>query len=53
MTESKPTEEKTDPKYTLLKNIKYGNKVYKLGQKINIKEKDLDEFKKAGAIKIE
>lgn len=42
-----------DKKYTLLKNIKYGDNVYKLGQKIDIKKKDIDEFEKAGVIKIE
>lgn len=38
---------------TLIKNIKYGNKSYKLGEKIEIKEDDLEEFKKAGVIKEE
>ncbi|MDF2804124.1 MAG: hypothetical protein K0S61_4027 [Anaerocolumna sp.] len=37
---------------TLIKNVKYGDQSYKLGQKIEIKEDDLDEFKKAGVIKV-
>ena len=39
--------------YKLLKNIKYGNEVHKIGEKIEIAEKDLEEFMKAKVIKIE
>lgn len=39
--------------YTLLKNVKYGDTPYKVGEKIEIKPDDLEEFKNAGAIKIE
>lgn len=39
--------------YKLLKNVKYGDKPYKIGEKIEIADKDLEEFKKAGAIFIE
>lgn len=40
-------------KYKLLKNVKYGSTPYKVGDEIAIKEEDLEEFKKVGAIKIE
>lgn len=54
-TEDKPTENKPVEKivYKLLKNIKYGNGVYKAGEKIEITENDLEEFKKAKVIEIE
>ena len=54
-TEDKPAENKPVEKivYKLLKNIKYGNEVYKAGEKIEIAEKDLEEFTKAKVIEIE
>jgi hypothetical protein len=47
------SETKEEIKYTLLRNVKYGSTPYKAGDKIAIREEDLEEFKKAGAIKIE
>ncbi|MBV4438592.1 DUF7210 family protein [Clostridium tyrobutyricum] len=44
------TPETTDVK--LIKNIKYGNKAYKIGDKITVKTEDIEEFKKAGVIKV-
>ncbi|MDF2804094.1 MAG: hypothetical protein K0S61_3997 [Anaerocolumna sp.] len=40
-------------KITLIQNIKYGDKAYKIGEKIEIKKDDLEEFKKAKVIKEE
>jgi hypothetical protein len=38
--------------FKLIKNIKYGDKVYKIGDKVKVKPEDLEEFKKAGVIKV-
>ena len=48
--ELKPVEKKF---YKILKHIKYGENIYKIGEKIEIAEKDLEEFIKAEVIKIE
>lgn len=59
MANIKPIEHKAEPKvvgekkYALIKNVKYGNTPYKIGDKIAIKPEDLEDFKKAKAIKIE
>ncbi|UZQ49854.1 hypothetical protein [Clostridium kluyveri] len=37
----------------LIKNIKYGDIAYKMGDTIKVKEGDIEEFKKAGVIKVE
>lgn len=53
-TDNKQDETKT-PKTTdvkLIKNIKYGNKVYKIGESVEVKIEDLEEFKKAEVIKV-
>lgn len=48
-------EEKKEEKilYKLIKNVKYGGTPHKIGEKIEIKAEDLEEFKAAKAIKIE
>ncbi len=44
---------KTSTSVKLIKNIKYGNKVYKIGDTVKVKADDLEEFNKAGVIKSE
>lgn len=48
--EVKPVEKKL---YKLTKNVKYGESVHKIGEKIEIASEHLEEFIKAEAIKIE
>lgn len=59
-TETKADEPKIDEAkapekklYKLVKNVKYGAKVCKIGEKIEIDDKDLQEFKDKGLIKID
>lgn len=52
-TEPKSTEVKEAKKYKLLKNIKYGDTPYKIGEKIEIAVEHIEEFVKAQIIKIE
>ena len=42
----------TVTEFKLIKNIKYGDKAYKIGDKVKIRPEDLEEFKKAGVIKV-
>jgi hypothetical protein len=49
----KTTEPKETPKlYKLIKNINYGGTIYKIGDKIEIKDEDLEEFKKVKVIEV-
>lgn len=55
-TNTKPAESTksaaTVTEFKLIKNIKYGDKAYKIGDKVKIRPEDLEEFKKAGVIKV-
>jgi hypothetical protein len=54
--ESKQDEKATKPakiEVKLIKNIKYGKKVYKIGDKVKINKDDLEEFKNAKVIVVE
>jgi len=48
--EVKPVEKKT---YKLLKCIKYGTDICKVGDRIEIADKDLDKFKSKKIIEVE
>lgn len=49
--EEKQTRKPKTQKVTLLKNIKYHGKRYKIGEEIEIDSKDEEAFVKAGIIK--
>lgn len=55
MANAKPTDNaKTEnKKYKLLMNVKYGNMPYNAGEKIEIADEDIEEFKATGAIFVE
>lgn len=54
MADAKQTDTKQEEKilYKLIKNVKFGGEVHKIGEKIEIKAEDLEEFKAAKAIQI-
>lgn len=50
MADTKPKEAK---RYTLLKNVKYGDTIFKIGDKAELTDKQVKEFKAIGAIRVE
>lgn len=51
----KPEETKPEvkKKYTIHKNVKYGDTIYKIGDKAELTDKQVKEFKAIGAIRVE
>jgi hypothetical protein len=39
--------------YTIIKNVKYGNRHYKIGNKVELTDKEVEIFKVAGTIRID